>query len=397
MPPKRDCRQCRRRKVKCDGLPTCNNCHVANTLCQYSTPKKRGPKPVISRDNHPREHLGSSSPADISPLIVNSPSLPEVTGTPLCPVANTPLFNGISANPVLTRPAIQTQAAIRGHLDLLTGLLVATPSDEAVSIANHYILLYTKFVFGATPIWHEATLRATVKRFFISVSAKELHTNGFAQVDALRNLTLLLSLCAAVAYAVPESLILSKHLTALLFSRASRDILNTYQDYDLEHPNSSSLGIRLFLLSAIQISTGSYILSEEGLIEMRMRLYDKRSLDVKDPIKETLLQVTFCLWAIASHLSQVMEWDSQGTPEIVTSVQARPESTTELSQAYFEMITLTNNFPSFHLFDILQRQWTSYLITLHSVKVLVLDSAIRCNRAEIIGLSADPLILAMRR
>ncbi|KAK2471663.1 hypothetical protein H9L39_16654 [Fusarium oxysporum f. sp. albedinis] len=115
--------------------------------------------------------------------IVNSTSLPEVTGTPLCPVANTPLFNGISANPVLTRPAIQTQAAIRGHLDLLTGLLVATPSDEAVSIANHYILLYTKFVFGAIPIWHEATLRATVKRFFISVSAKELHTNGFAQVS----------------------------------------------------------------------------------------------------------------------------------------------------------------------------------------------------------------------
>ncbi|KAJ0128217.1 Uncharacterized protein HZ326_28682 [Fusarium oxysporum f. sp. albedinis] len=103
------------------------------------------------------------------------------------------------------------------------------------------------------------------------------------------------------------------------------------------------------------------------------------------------------LWAIAAHLSQVMEWNSQGTPKIVTSVQARPESTTELSQAYFEMITLTNNFPSFHLFDILQRQWTSYLITLYSVKVLVLDSAIRCNRAEIIGLSADPLILAMRR
>ncbi|KAI9276529.1 hypothetical protein BY458DRAFT_407537, partial [Sporodiniella umbellata] len=37
--------QCRRKKVKCDGmLPYCGNCVSANTVCTYKeTSRKRGP------------------------------------------------------------------------------------------------------------------------------------------------------------------------------------------------------------------------------------------------------------------------------------------------------------------------------------------------------------------
>ncbi|GJC80520.1 hypothetical protein ColLi_03358 [Colletotrichum liriopes] len=219
-----------------------------------------------------------------------------------------------------------------------------------------------------------------------------------------------------------------------------------------------------------------HILSEAGLIAMRMRLYDESSLEKRDPLEETLLRNAFwqlyvCdktalvmkgrpvtihetlfetgltlkthsgssvplfnhegesngakiedrllegfhvirrLWTMAARVIQGMESHSKRNPDPFTDAEASRETITQLSEAYFEMITLTNNLPALvqspggssadnvyqHLFDTLQRQRTSYLITLHSIKSMVLNSAIQCNMTEIMGLSAEPLTLAMRQ
>ncbi|WAO91632.1 Zn(2)-C6 fungal-type domain-containing protein [Fusarium falciforme] len=491
------CRLCRRRKVKCDGFTTCRNCDIAKTTCQYSPPKKRGPKPVKWQDAHPQVPRCSASPDTHSSRGAESPAPLAETNAPSCPTSDSPLSSTVTANPLIETPETQTETAASVHLGLLAGLLAATPSQTAASIANDCILLYTRYVFGSTPVCHEATVRATVHRFFIPLSDGDSPADDYERVlrcfaadtereriEALRSITLLIALCAAVTYVVPESLLPSKYLTAPLFLRAARDTLRIYEDYDLEHPNSSSLSIRLFLSSAIQTASGTHgvafhILSEAGLIAMRMGLYHESALEGRDALEETLLRNAFwqlyvcdktalvmkgrpvtihetlfeggltikahssspvplfdpggessdagiedrlaegfhviCrLWAMAARVIQGMESLSSKVSDAFNGMMACRESITQLSEAYFEMITLTNNLPVLfrspaesspdmnqdvdkYMFQVLQRQRTSYLITLHIIKVLVLHSAIQCKTTEVIGLSADPLTLAMRQ
>lgn len=398
-------------------------------------------------------------------------------------------------------PETQIEIAIGVHLDLLAGLHVATPSETPASIANHCILLYTQYVFGTVPMCHEATLRTTVQQFFVFPTAgpdsAENRACVFqclaagdgerARIGALRNLTLLTSLCAAVTYVVPETLAPNKHLTAPLFLRAARNMLSVYEDHDLEHPNSSSLTIRMFLSSAIQIATGTrgvafHILNEACLIAMRMRLYDESALDGQDPVEDTILRNAFwqlyvcdktalvvkgrpvtiheplfeseltlqirsqtpvslfdhghnvhnasvevCLlegfhiirrlWTMAARVIQSVESTRERTWDAYPHPGDSSQRVAQLSEAYFEMITLTNDRPAWiqpagdsppnsstsnqvidqHLSDILQRQRTSYLITLHCIKFFVLNAVIEGNMTEIIGLSTEPLALAMRQ
>jgi hypothetical protein len=346
---------------------------------------------------------------------------------------------------------------------------------------------------------HEAALRATVNRFFF-ISPSDRRDNGdvdnvllecFAadnereRVEVLRNFTLLTALCAAVTYVLPESLLPNKHLTAPLFLRASRETLKIYEDYDIACPNSTSISIRLFLSSAIQVATGTHgvafhIICEAGLIAMRMRLYDEASLQGLDPVEENILRNAFwqlyiCdktalvmkgrpvvidealfetkltlrthsqttvplfyyqrdaynakiqerliegfhvirrLWTMAARVIRAMESSSGGVLNPHLDTGAYYQNIAQLTEAYFEAITLTSNHhiwarspeesspvsnqeadhPQYQ-FSILQRQRTTYLITLHCIKIFVLSTAIQYNMTEVIGLSTDSLTLAMR-
>lgn len=469
------------------------------------TPKKRGPKTVQCQNIHLQEPLGLTSPATHSPTEApDSPAPPATTASSSsraysCSASDSRPFNTILANVLSTPPESQTQAAVRVHLDLLAGLLLAVPSDTPALMANHCILLYAQYVFGTVHMCHEAALRATVNRFFfISPSGRRddgdvdseilecfAADNERERVEIFRNLTLLTALCAAVTYVLPESLLPNKHLTAPLFLRASRETLKIYEDYDLECPNWSSLSIRLFLSSAIQVATGTHgvafhIMSEAGLIAMRMRLYNEASLRGLDPVEENILRNAFwqlyvcdktalvvkgrpvaidealfetkltlqthsqrtvplfdyqgdanaakiqeCLiegfhvirrlWTMAAHVIRAMESASGGALDLHADTGIYNQNIAQLTEAYFEVITMTSNHPVWvrsaeesspdsnqesgdteYQLSILQRQRTSYLITLHCIKVFVLSTAIQYNMTEVMGLSTDPLKLAMR-
>ena len=114
------------------------------------------------------------------------------------------------------------------------------------------------------------------------------------------------------------------------------------------------------------------------------------------------------LWTIAAQIIQAMERKRRRDLSALIVADVDVESTARLSEAYFEMIALTSKLPFVpssdadrdadqHPFDILQRQRTSYLITLHSVKIFVLNSASRCGLVEIVGLTSNPRALAMRQ
>ncbi|KAL4981415.1 hypothetical protein BDW68DRAFT_183519 [Aspergillus falconensis] len=490
------CMQCRRRKVKCDGLPTCRNCHATQAHCRYSTPQKRGPKPAKLRDYSPRESLESTSLATDSSVGSGGAGLLVARGSSYL-ASDSPLSNSVASHPQLELLGSQTQAATRVHLDLLVGLLIATPSQTAASIVDHCLSLYTQYVFGAVPICHEGRLRETADRFFILPSGADGLADHHAriwrcfaadteraQVEILRSLTLLTALCADVAYVVPDSLLPDKHLIAPLFLRASRETLRIYEDYDIENPNSFSLSIRMLLSSAIQQATGKkevafHILNEAGLLAMKMRLYNESSLAGQEPIEENLLRNAFwqlyvCdktalvmktrpvtiheplfegeltlgdhsqnpvplfdhgqeqtdagleyqllerfhvirrLWALAARVIQAMALNSRRASGPNSKTETSPENIAQVSEIYFELITLTNDSPASvrlpvesssglphgadqRLQHILQRQRTTYLLNLHSIKVFVLNAAITCGMPEAIGLSAEPLTLATRQ
>ncbi|OAL52927.1 hypothetical protein IQ07DRAFT_584934 [Pyrenochaeta sp. DS3sAY3a] len=497
--PKRACEPCRRRKIKCDGLPTCRNCSVAETACHYSTPKKRGPKPAHWRNNRQRQRQNSTSVATESSGADDPPAQPPVDEALFrSPFDNSPVLGTVTANFLSESLTIQTETAVNIHLDLLRGLAAAAPADTVTSIANHCISLYTQYLFGAIPVCHEPTLRATASRYFLQPDDEDDHSAHQSrifhcfnsrcereQIAALREITILTALCASVAYAVPAALLPSKHGIAPLFLRAARSTLQIYEDYDLEHPNSSSLSIRLFLSSATQTETGKHgvafhTLNEAGLIALRMRLYDESSLQGLDPIEETILRNAFwqlyvcdktalvmkgrpitihetlfeseltlqtrsrnCvplfdelwessnaavekhllegfhiirrLWAMAAQVIQAME---DSNPKDTWNTFVEPEAArrriTQLSEAYFEMLTLTPNPPldtetpessptdigqetSHHPSRLLQRQQTSYLITLHCIKIFVMSSAVQSGMTEVLGLSAEPRTLAMKQ
>jgi hypothetical protein len=387
------------------------------------------------------------------------------------------------------------QLATTVHGRLLAGLGHSVPSERPDWIVNHCILLYKQHVFGALPMCQESALRTAVRRFFpidlsnvSDIRAQIAHcffaSNESELVAALRSLTMLTALCAAVIYVVPEQSVSNKHLTGALFLRASRSLLKIYEDYDLEHTDSSSMGIRLFHSSAIQSSTGSqqlafHVLNQAGLIAMRMRLYDETSLEGLEPLEENLRRNAFwqlyvCdktamvmkgrpvtihealfdtelslstksqnpislfnhgensngtviearlldgfhlvrrLWAMAARLIHQMELSTRNDNMRAADSIYACEDRKSLSEAYFEMITLANDsspwarFPTEgsidasegaeeHTFDILYRQRTSFLITVHSIKIFVMRCAILSGMPEVLGLSAEPQSLAMRQ
>ncbi|KAJ9414770.1 hypothetical protein QL093DRAFT_2569515 [Fusarium oxysporum] len=117
-------------------------------------------------------------------------------------------------------------------------------------------------------------------------------------------------------------------------------------------------------------------------------------------IKDSLLGGSYVirrLWALAPRVIQGIELHSKRNLDPFTDMEAYHGRIANLSEAYFEMITLTNNHPVLHLFEILQRQRTSYLISLYTIKVIVLHLVIEYNMTDVIGLSSEPLILAMRQ
>ncbi|CAH0057186.1 unnamed protein product [Clonostachys solani] len=418
------------------------------------------------------------------------------------PLSAAAVGNAAAESPFFELLASQTETAITIHLGLLTTLLVAVPSLPAAAIANKCIDLYTRYVLGAFPLCHEATIRATASRFLIPLSASENHAENRAlvslcfladseheRIGAFRSITLLTALCAAVSCVVPETLLPSKHIVAPLFLRASRETLRIYEDYDLEHPDSSSLGIRHFFSSAIQSATGLYgaafhFLNQAGLVAMKMRLYDERSLKGLDPVEETLLRNTFwqlyvcdqtalvmkgrpvviheplfeteftvqthsqtavplllhdeysngirleeslstgfhiiCrLWTMAARVIRGMELLSgkKAPDAVIIDMERRSDAVARLSAVYFEVITLSSELPATsaagllddsspnsyhrdadqHLLEILQRQRTSYLLTLYSIKAFVLNTAIHCNMPEVVGMNAEPMTLFMKQ
>ena len=440
--------------------------------------------------------LGGSLPEEMRVTTVGA--VESATSSPVAAtVARTPSL--VSSTPESARSTAsptsqESQAAIGVHANLLASLAATVRTDSAASIASDCVLLYTRCIFGVAPLCYEATLREGISRFLpligddyqevlSSVLRDFTAANEPDRVGALRQFTQLTSLCAFIAHSLPASLVRYKHLIAPIFLRAAREMLRIYEDYDLEHPDSTSLSVRVCLAAAIQHATGKTgvawnTLGQAGLIAQRMRLYDERSLEGREPLEAQLLRYSFwqlyisdktavvvkgrpvtlherlfdtalslqicprnpkpllnndgalgdarlecrliegfriiCrLWTMAAELMEALELGTWAEGEICpgSSRCLQGRSITKLTESYFAIITLANNLPAWVReespaaggdrpevqINSLQLQRMRILVTISCVKFLLSNAAIRCNMPEVIGLSPQPLTLAMRQ
>lgn len=188
---------------------------------------------------------------------------------------------------------------------LLETLQSSLPSMVVLDIVNYCIDLYMQYTFPSAPSVHEPTLRAGAARFFAEPIVPDLHLFRAScwpeQVADMRSFALITALCASNASMMPESLIPYRESLAIPFLGASRAMLQLFEDWDLEHPTSSSILTRVFHSSALQQTTGKtavafHVLGQATLLVLAMRLYREESLRAFDDVEAQILRSLF--WQI---------------------------------------------------------------------------------------------------
>ncbi|KAL2802577.1 hypothetical protein BJX63DRAFT_414713 [Aspergillus granulosus] len=309
------CDVCRRRKVKCDLADPCSNCRVSGFECERTAvPKKRGRKlRKPSADLPMLPNYRQLAPC--SPLLEGRQSVGSPWPTVVLPTHPDPSSSPSVAN----SPSIEPPNKPEWILRKLIGIIQSIPSLGTLeSIVSRCIDLYLKFIFPNQPLIHEPTIRASVAIFSPEVPAPfERCYNLFTppqnnEVALLRAFTLLTALSAFVASVIPDQLLPSPHNLADVFLRASREMLQVYQDYDLENPDSSSLNIRMWHSAALQNTTGKVGASwhshgEATLLAQRLRLFDEESVRQTPSVEAQLLRSAFWHLYSAERSAEALE------------------------------------------------------------------------------------------
>ncbi|KAM5355014.1 hypothetical protein ACJ41O_001660 [Fusarium nematophilum] len=164
-----------------------------------------------------------------------------------------------------------------------------------------------QFIFPNTPVCHEPTLRAGAALFQPRGSADATQHPILA-----RSFTLVTALCALVLAVAPDSYIPRRAMLALVFLRASRAMLLTYLEHDLEHPDWTSLVVRFWQSSAMQNVTGRngeahHCHSEASVLALRLRLYQEESVSWREPLEAQLLRSNFWQLYLSDKSAMVLD------------------------------------------------------------------------------------------
>ena len=311
----RACDACKLRKVKCDMADPCANCRMSQLCCAYNIlPRKRGRRVgarTLNTTAPPRaitanpEILSWSSVSPSSPRVIpantesswSSASPPTPHSQGFVPITN--------VLDLIKKPAVDICApATQIRADLMTAVREASPLDTVEGVIHRCLDLYVQYLFVIIPILHEPTLRDGVSLFRSDGDAHAWTLSQSPAFDAasalwqMKTFTLVTALCACITAALPESFLAQRHSTSTAFLVASRSMHQLYKDYDLEHPDSSSLSIRMWHSRALQSITGSnwtssHCLMEASLIAHQLRLYDENSVNQSSGIESQLLRACF--------------------------------------------------------------------------------------------------------
>lgn len=291
---------CKRRKVKCDGEQPCASCRISETACCYTVvPQKRGrvPRPAVpppswspvtTPKRSDQEFAGPSPSPSPSPRVeLNAPCTSATASDHQSPT----LTHGASPSTTSSSAVYEPDAEhIRqGFAEDVSRLMMIGTVDQLVS---HCIDLFMQYIFPNTPVCHEPMLRAGAATF------KHLDSATTLQPTYARTFTLVTALCALVLAVAPDFGFPERARLTMVFLRASRAMLMTYIEHDLEHPDWTSLIIRVWHSSATQNVTGRngaafHYYNEASTLALRLRLYQEESIIGKPPLEAQLLRSNF--------------------------------------------------------------------------------------------------------
>ncbi|EEU41797.1 uncharacterized protein NECHADRAFT_87875 [Fusarium vanettenii 77-13-4] len=175
-------------------------------------------------------------------------------------------------------------------------------SGNIEQVAHECVDLFMQFLFPNTPIAHEPTLRAGILLLGDELpdcpSTESPNPETLTLMALLRRFTLITALCAHIISVVPENLFRNPKSLSDIFFEASKSMLRTYEAYDLEHPDSTSLTIRMWHSSYAQNTTGKvgaswHYHTEACCLAQRMRLFDEASVARPSQIESQLLRINF--------------------------------------------------------------------------------------------------------
>ncbi|KAI5456980.1 hypothetical protein BGZ63DRAFT_417339 [Mariannaea sp. PMI_226] len=309
----RACDACKRRKVKCDSAGPCSNCRISNLDCQFTVrPKKRGRK-FANVNNQTRElSLGEALPESQPSRCQTHPDVSPPQDTPVSHQGDLDHGEQLELSPACVIPNVtspdhagenpQIQSARIIWETLMEAIATEVPHLPIINIANCCIDLFMQYTFPTAPIVHEPKLRKDASILFSEpLPSSEASFFAIHEEDIIkkkRAFALVTALCASVSSVMPKSLLPYGHRVATPFLRASRDMLKSYDEYDLEYPDSSSLSIRDLHYTALQHTTGKrgaayHIMGEATLLAQTLHLYDEQSIIRSDPVESQLLRSIF--------------------------------------------------------------------------------------------------------
>ncbi|KAF2005656.1 hypothetical protein P154DRAFT_423924 [Amniculicola lignicola CBS 123094] len=330
----RACDNCKRRKVRCDTSAPCANCTISRLLCAYTIPqRKRGPKvPHTAHSAQARrsatlfittiagspvsedQAILTPEPLAFSPTDQEAPQtlspFRQAASSIISPTAQPNASPGVSkTSPSLTRSWLISLEGLRDSLLSAPDMAPLHLKD----IGDRLVDLYMQYTFPTAPLVHEPTMIASAAFFFSEdAAANSRHVDsGQQRIMELRAFALLTALCASVAAVMPDTLLPYRHLLVRPFYKASRQTLLEYEDYDLEHPDSSSLTIRMFHSTTVQHMTGKHgaawhLQGQATLIAQNLRLYSESAVGQFNPLESQLLRFHFWQLYASDHFAAAL-------------------------------------------------------------------------------------------
>ncbi|CRK11456.1 Maltose fermentation regulatory protein MAL13 like [Verticillium longisporum] len=336
------CDACRVRKIKCDSrAPVCGNCQLYGTACKYEAPRRRrGPKPIAQKPSEvppsgndtlatsPAAHGASfndavtiqapldghvtpESEARHSNHVVSSHS-PESVHTRSITAGLTGSFTGTGSQHASTcRQSILgvESVALQTHRNFSTAIRkYGQPQD----LAGKWIDKFVMYRFPFCPAVHIESLYSAIPLLTPSrqhpTSPSTTSVNGGEDdseftLEEMRSYTLLTALCAVMCTLAEPHPVTPYDASDLakIFLSASRNMLSCYEDFDIEHPNSSSLLLRYFQSNTLhffgKIRAAMHLLRSAWSLAITLRLYDETSLTgVEDVEAQRLRRMFWCMY-----------------------------------------------------------------------------------------------------
>ncbi|CAK7245430.1 MAG: hypothetical protein STHCBS139747_007011 [Sporothrix thermara] len=323
------CDSCRRRKVRCNGQDPCSQCSRAGNACERRTALRRPGPRVAKRPADPSEHREAA--CKVAGELAGSPVLSQQSAenstTPTLWPAPSPAVSAVSAASAFSTTSIvasdslvwseylriRAQLNIRFHAAVLseapaTPETTGPPADIITDVAHGCVDLFLQYLFPNTPIAHEPTLRDSIPLLLEEgrdgtspLLGRPVSRSMSGTISIARRFTLITALCAHILSVVPARLSRQPAAMSIVFFDASRAMLHAYEAYDLEHPDVTSLTIRMWHSSCAQNTTGKvgaswHYHTEACCLAMRLRLYEEATLvgvASRDPLEARLLRANF--------------------------------------------------------------------------------------------------------